>query len=128
MSGPSAPRPIDRTDTLGSAHTGVHDWWAERLSAMALAPLSLWFLAGIALHARSDYEAWLAWLREPLSAVLMMLLLISLFRHLALGLRVVIEDYMHSAAKVTALIAMRLFCFALAVAGLAATLRILLGH
>jgi len=128
MPEPLALRPIDRADTLGSARAGVRDWRAERLSGIALVPLSLWFLAAFAVHARSGYGPCIAWLREPISAVLMMLLLIAVFRHLELGLRVVIEDYVHSAAKLPTLIGTRLLCFALAVAGLAATLRVLLGR
>ena len=57
----------------------------------------------------------------------MVLLLIALFHHLALGLQVVIEDYVHSAAKIPALLTMRLGCFGLAVAGIMATLRIAFG-
>jgi len=128
MSERPALRSIDRTDTFGSAHAGVRDWRAERLSAVALAPLSVWFLAGFAVHARAGYPACRAWLHRPLSAVLMLLLLVVLFRHLELGLRVIIEDYVHSAAKLPLLIGTRLLCLALAVAGLAATLLILLEH
>jgi succinate dehydrogenase / fumarate reductase membrane anchor subunit len=121
-------RAIDGTDTLGSAHAGVRDWRAERLSAIALAPLGLWFLAAFAAHARDGYLACVAWLRQPLSAIAMLLLLLVLFRHLELGLRVIIEDYVHSAAKLPALIAVRLLCLAAAVTGIVAELTILLGH
>ena len=113
---------------LGSARAGVRDWRAERLSAIALAPLSLWFIVAFAVRARSGYADCIAWLREPSAAVLLLLLLIALFRHLDLGLRVIIEDYVHSAAKYPLLIGTRLLCMALAVAGLAAVVRILLGH
>jgi succinate dehydrogenase / fumarate reductase membrane anchor subunit len=65
--------------------------------------------------------------RTPLAATLMILLLIALFHHTALGLQVVIEDYVHSGAKFAAVIAVRLGCFALAIAGFVATLRIAFG-
>ena len=87
-------------------------------------PLTLWFAASIIAHTGSDYTTFVAWLRAPLVATLMILLLIALFHHTALGLQVVIEDYIHSGAKFAAVIAVRLGCFALAIAGFVATLRI----
>ncbi|MGH8144672.1 MAG: succinate dehydrogenase, hydrophobic membrane anchor protein [Steroidobacteraceae bacterium] len=128
MSSELRPRAVDQPDGAGSAHAGVRDWGAERLSALAMTPLSLWFLAAFAVHGRAGYGACVEWLRQPLSATLIILLLIALFRHLELGLEVIIEDYMHASTRVHALILVRLLCFALAAAGIIATLRILLGH
>ena len=116
--------PLARAIGLGSAREGVGPWWAERVSAVALIPLTLWFAASVIVHTGSDYTTFVAWLRAPLVATLMILLLIALFHHTALGLQVVIEDYIHSGAKFAAVIAVRLGCFALAVAGFVATLRI----
>ena len=116
--------PLARAIGLGSAREGVGPWWAERVSAVALIPLTLWFAASIIVHTGSDYTTFVAWLRAPLVATLMILLLIALFHHTALGLQVVIEDYIHSGAKFAAVIAVRLGCFALAIAGFVATLRI----
>lgn len=104
----------------------MHAWRAERFSAVALVPLMLWLLASIiALHGTS-YAAFLTWLRHPVSGALMVLSLIAVFHHTALGLQVIIEDYVHSALKIPALITARLACLALCVAGLLATLRIVL--
>lgn len=119
--------PLARAIGLGSAKEGVEHWWHERLTAVALVPLTVWFAASIMAHAGSDYDAFIAWLSTPLTTFLMVLLLIALFYHTALGLQVVIEDYVHSAAKIPVLVAMRLGCFALAVAGILASLRIALG-
>ena len=116
--------PLARAIGLGSAREGVRHWWAERISAVALLPLTLWFAASIIAHTGSDYTTFVAWLRTPLVATLMILLLIALFHHTALGLQVVIEDYIHSGGKFAAVIAVRLGCFALAIAGFVATLRI----
>jgi succinate dehydrogenase / fumarate reductase membrane anchor subunit len=116
--------PLARAIGLGSAKEGIGPWWAERVSAVALIPLTLWFAASIIAHTGSDYIAFVAWVRTPLVATLMILLLIALFHHTALGLQVVIEDYVHSGAKFAAVIALRLGCFALAAAGIVATLRI----
>ena len=117
--------PLARAIGLGSAREGVGPWWAERVSAVALIPLTLsWFAASIIAHTGSDYTTFVAWLRTPLVATLMILLLVAVFHHTALGLQVVIEDYIHSGAKFAAVIAVRLGCFALAIAGFVATLRI----
>jgi len=118
--------PLARAIGLGSAKAGVGPWWAERVSAVALVPLTLWFAASIIAHAGSDYATFIAWLGTPLAAILMILLLIALFYHTALGLQVVIEDYVHSAIKFAAVIAARLGCCALATAGVVAILRIAL--
>ena len=112
---------------LGSAKEGVEHWWMERVSAIALVPLTLWFVASIIAHAGSNYATFIAWLRTPLASILMILLLIALFYHTALGLQVVIEDYVHSGAKFAALITVRLGCFAFAAAGIVAALRIAFG-
>jgi succinate dehydrogenase / fumarate reductase membrane anchor subunit len=119
--------PLARAIGLGSAKEGVGAWWAERVSAVALVPLTLWFAASIIAHTGSDYATFIAWLRAPVSAVLMVLLLIALFHHTALGLQVVIEDYVHSGVKFAAVIGVRLGSFAFAVAGVVASLRIAFG-
>lgn len=116
--------PLARAAGLGSAKTGVEYWLAERVSAVALVPLTLWFAASIIAHTGSDYAAFVAWLSAPVPAVLMILLLIALFHHTALGLQVVLEDYMHSGVKFAAVLMVRLGCFAMASAGIVATLRI----
>jgi succinate dehydrogenase / fumarate reductase, membrane anchor subunit len=119
--------PLGRAMGLGSAKEGAEHWWMARVSAVALIPLTLWFVASIIAHTGSDYVTFIVWLRMPLVSILMVLLLIALFYHTTLGLQVVIEDYVHSEAKFGALIAVRLGCVALAVAGILATTRIAFG-
>jgi succinate dehydrogenase / fumarate reductase membrane anchor subunit len=116
--------PLARAIGLGSAKEGVGLWWAERVSAVALVPLTLWFAAGIIAHTSSDYITSTAWLRTPFAVALMILLLLALFYHTALGLQVVIEDYVHSGVKFVAVIAVRLGCFALATLGIVAVLSV----
>lgn len=110
----------------GSAKHGIHAWTAERISAIALLPLMLWLVASIIMLHGASYVEFVAWLRRPLSSLLMVLSLIAAFHHTALGLQVIIEDYVHSALKVPAIVTVRLACFALCVAGGLATLRIML--
>lgn len=118
--------PLARAIGLGSAKEGAAPWWAERVSAIALVPLTLWFVTSIIVHTGYDYADLISWLRTPFATILMILLLIAVFHHIALGLQVVIEDYVHSGAKFAAVIAVRLGCFALAAAGIVATLSIAL--
>jgi succinate dehydrogenase / fumarate reductase membrane anchor subunit len=116
--------PLARAMGFGSAKDGVEHWWIQRVSAVALVPLTLWFVASIIAHTGSDYATSIAWLRMPLATILMILLLIALFYHTALGLQVVIEDYVHSEFKFAAVVAVHLGCFALAATGIVAVLRI----
>ena len=116
--------PLGRARGLGSAREGVESWWLERVTAVALVPLTLWFAGSLVALTGSDYTRFVTWLKAPLDALLMVLLLIALFSHLALGLRVVIEDYVHSGAKIAVLLAVGLICFALGAAGILATLRV----
>jgi succinate dehydrogenase / fumarate reductase, membrane anchor subunit len=119
--------PLGRAVWLGSAKEGVGHWWRERVTAVALVPLTLWFVASIMAHGGSDYSVLIAWLKTPFATLTMVLLLIALFYHTALGLQVVIEDYVHSAVKIPVLVAMRLGCLACAIAGILAVLHIAFG-
>lgn len=119
---------FDRIQGLGSAREGIEHWWMQRMTAVALVPLTLWFAASLIARARNDYGAFIQWLRTPLTTVLMVLLLIALFYHTALGLQVVVEDYAHTdRIKMPTVVAIHIGCFALAVAGIIATLRIAFG-
>lgn len=116
--------PLGRALGLGSAKTGVEQWWGERVSALALVPLTVWFAASLIMHTGSDYATFIAWLRTPMVSILIVLLLIGTFRHMALGLQVVIDDYVHTGLKTFAVLGTRFCCCGLAVAGILATLRI----
>lgn len=117
--------PISRVRGLGSAKEGTHHWWMQRLTAIALIPLGIWFVISMISLAGADHAAASAWLANPLTAVLMLLLIVATFHHLQLGLQVVIEDYIHSeAAKVVCLIGLKLASFALGVAAVFAVLKV----
>jgi succinate dehydrogenase / fumarate reductase, membrane anchor subunit len=127
MTDQSFRSPLARAIGFGSAKNGVQHWWATRVTAVALVPLSVWFVASIVAHAGSDYAAFKAWVSTPLATSCMILLLIMLFHHSALGLQVVIEDYVHSGVKFVAVIVARLCCYGLAVVGIIAIMRIAFG-
>lgn len=116
--------PLGRAVGLGSAKSGFEHWWTTRITAAALVPLTVWFAASLIAHAGNDFDAFVRWLSAPTNAALMVLLLITLFWHTALGLQVVIEDYIHSDARIWVLLAARFACVAFAAAGVISTLRI----
>ena len=120
--------PLGRAIGLGSAKQGVEHWWAQRITAVALVPLSLWFASAVIGLAGADLETVQNWVARPLPAILLVLLLIALFYHTSLGLQVVIEDYVHTElVKLGLLVVTRLLCFGFAVAGIFAVLGIALG-
>ncbi len=124
----SVRSPIVRVRGLGAARTGVGHWSAQRLTAIANVLLVLWFVFSTLVLAGAGYAEVRGWLASPLSASLMILLIISVFYHARLGLQVVVEDYVHGeAAKLAALIAIPLVIFALAVTCIVAVLKVSLG-
>ena len=117
--------PLGRAIGLGSAKEGVDHWWAQRITAIALVPLTLWFVIAVIRLAGADRAALVAWLHHPLPAVTMVLLLTAGFYHSALGLQVVIEDYVHrEATRYTLLILNKLLSIALAALGIFAVLKL----
>jgi succinate dehydrogenase / fumarate reductase membrane anchor subunit len=120
--------PIKDARGLGSAHHGVDHWWAQRTTALALIPLLIWFVVGIALHGGADYAAARAWVSSPVTAVLMVLTLGAVFYHGALGIQVVIEDYVDGEGlKLALIILVRSAAIVLALAGIFAVLSIAFG-
>jgi succinate dehydrogenase / fumarate reductase, membrane anchor subunit len=119
--------PLGRATGLGSAKAGVDHWWAQRITAIALIPLSLWFVAAVIGLLGADLETVQNWVSLPLPAILLILLLIATFYHFSLGLEVVIEDYVHSElTKLGLVVVVRLLCFGFAVAGIFAVVSIAL--
>ena len=119
---------LARVRFLGSAKDGTGHWWAQRLTALALVPLCLWFVASIVMLAGADHGQVVAWIGRPVPAILMVLLIVATFHHAQLGLQVVIEDYVHEPAlRFAAIILVKLAAVALGVAGAFAVLRIAFG-
>ena len=87
--------PLGRVRGLGSAKSGAHHWWLERLTSVSTLILLLWFLVSLARLPGLDHQTVTQWLASPLAAVPMLLLAVSLFWHAKLGLIVIVEDYVH---------------------------------
>ncbi len=86
---------LGRVRGLGAAKSGVHHWWAERVTSIALVPLTLWFIAAMIHLLGAPHEVVLDWMASPLTIVLMLCLVLTTFHHMQLGLQVVIDDYVH---------------------------------
>jgi succinate dehydrogenase / fumarate reductase, membrane anchor subunit len=120
--------PIAKVRGLGSSREGTGHWMLQRLTAVSNLVLVLWLVFSLATLPGASYEVVRAWLGQPLPAILMILLVISVFYHARLGLQVIIEDYVHhEGAKVAALAAVVLLAVGLAVACIVAVLTVLLG-
>lgn len=117
--------PLGQARGLGSAKDGTHHFWVQRVSAVALVPLSLWFIFSVAKLSGGDYEAVKWWASYPAVAITLVLFLGATLYHSMLGVQVVIEDYVgNEAMKITALLVSKFFHFAVAVAAIFAVLKL----
>lgn len=118
---------LHRVIGLGSAKTGTSHWWLQRATAVALIPLLVWFLAALVTHARAGHAELVVWLARPVTALLMILLLVAMFQHLRLGLQVVAEDYVHAdRVRFAVVAAIHGVCYALMTTGIFAVLLVAL--
>lgn len=88
--------PLGRVRGLGSAKDGTGHWWMQRLTALALVPITVWFVVSVIGMAGASYAEFSAWLANPLVAGLFLILIAATFYHAVLGLQVVVEDYLHN--------------------------------
>ncbi len=99
-----------------SKEGGVANWWWQRMTAIALVPLVLWFIISLISLIGADYANFIQWVKADINSVLLILLSFTIYHHGQLGLQVVIEDYIrHETAHFIALIAVKLGAFFLAV-------------
>jgi succinate dehydrogenase / fumarate reductase, membrane anchor subunit len=120
--------PLGQVTGLGSAKDGTGHWWAQRVTAVALVPLTLWFLFSLLSLPSLDYLTVKTWLSFPMSAFLAVLLVAVLTYHSYLGTTVVIEDYVHSAGmKLLSLLSLRFLYVLAGGAGIFAILRVAFG-
>jgi succinate dehydrogenase / fumarate reductase membrane anchor subunit len=112
----------------GSAKEGVHHWWAQRLTSVALVPLTVWFAVSVLSLPSLDHATVTAWLGQLWTAVFMILLVLTAAWHSQLGVRVVVEDYVHGhGAKALTLALVTFFHVVVAAAGVLAILKVALG-
>jgi succinate dehydrogenase / fumarate reductase, membrane anchor subunit len=120
--------PLGRARGLGSAKQGTHHFWVQRVSAVALIPLALWFVYSVAQLPVASYGAVKQWVSAPSVAVALILFIATLFYHSMLGVQVVIEDYVSTEGKkLVCLLLSKFIHAALAAAGIFAALKAALG-
>jgi succinate dehydrogenase / fumarate reductase membrane anchor subunit len=119
--------PLKVARGLGAARAGVHHWWVQRVTAAALVLLGVWFVAVVLSLLHADYATAHATVAKPWNALLLIAFVLTMFWHAALGLQVVIEDYVHTRWKeVGCLVAIYFLAVLGALAGVLAVLRIAL--
>jgi len=119
--------PLGRVLGLGSAKDGTAHWWAQRVSAVALIPLTLWFVFSLLTLPAFDYKTVHTWLSVPISGFLAVLLVAVLAYHSYLGTIVIVEDYVTAGMKVLTLLLLRFLYVLCAGAGIFAILRVVFG-
>ena len=120
--------PLGRARGLGSAKDGLHHWWAQRLTAIALVPLSMWFLAALIALAGTGHQEFVSWFADPIHATLMILFLAVTFHHTQLGVQVVIEDYVAShGLRLIAVVIVKFTCYGLATLSIVSVLLVNFG-
>ena len=119
--------PLARVKGLGASGEGSHHWWAQRMSALALVPLSLWFVFSVVNHIGDSHADVLAWVSSPSVAVMLVLFIGFMLYHAQLGVQVVVEDYVHSEfIKVALLILVKGLALLAGLSGIFAVLRVAL--
>ncbi len=119
---------IGKVRGLGSARSGAHHWIAQRFTAIGNALLVTWLVASLVMLPAHDHAAIVGWLAQPIVAVPMMLMIISVFYHIRLGLQVLIEDYVHDdGLKFTTLMLVNFFAIGGAELGIFSVARIAFG-
>jgi len=119
--------PLARVRGLGAAKDGTHHWWLQRVTAVILIPLILWFIISLLSISRADYATFQLWLSNPIRAGLLVTLLVAMFYHASLGMQVIYEDYVRpEGAKIAALLVTQFILFLLGAISVIAVLKVAL--
>jgi succinate dehydrogenase / fumarate reductase membrane anchor subunit len=117
--------PLRRVLGLGSAQSGVSHWWAQRLTSVALVPLSIWFVVSLLALPSLEHATVVAWIAQGWTALLLIIFVLVAVWHSQLGVQVVVEDYVHgSGAKTLTLVLLSFAHVLIAAAGVFAVLKV----
>jgi succinate dehydrogenase / fumarate reductase membrane anchor subunit len=120
--------PLKKVRGLGAARRGTDTFWRQRVTALANIPLTIFLILVIVSHIGSSYDDVRAYLAHPIVALIMLALIVSAAIHLRIGLKEIIEDYVHAeGAKVAAIVLATFFAYGVALAALFAIVKISLG-
>lgn len=120
--------PLSQVRGLGASREGTSHFWWQRLTAVANIPLTLFMLYSIVAHVGDDHAEVAAYLGSPLVSIALLLFILSVIFHMYLGMKTVIEDYVHSEGlKILSLMSSTFFCIAIGFASLFAVLKLSFG-
>lgn len=95
---------LGRVRGTGAAKSGVHHWWIERVTSIALVPLTLWFIFSVLRLLGAPHQAMIDWVAFPVNTVLLLALIGMTFHHMQLGAQVILEDYVDAKWLMTVLV------------------------
>ena len=119
--------PLGKVLGTGSAKEGVHHWWVQRLTSIALVPLTIWFVVSLLSLGSFEHVAVITWMAQSWTALLLVLFILVAAWHSQLGVRVVVEDYVHGGSKTLTLVLITFIHAVVAAAGIFAVLKVAFG-
>ena len=119
--------PLGKVLGTGSAKEGVHHWWLQRLTSIALVPLTIWFVVSLLSLPSFEHVTVVSWMAQSWTALLLILFILVATWHSQLGVRVVVEDYVHGGSKTLALVLITFIHAVVAAAGIFAVLKVAFG-
>ena len=119
--------PLGKVLGTGSAKEGVHHWWRQRLTSIALVPLTVWFVVSLLSLPSFEHVTVITWIAQSWTALLLVLFILVATWHSQLGLRVVVEDYVHGGSKTLTLVLITFIHAVVAAAGIFAVLKVAFG-
>jgi succinate dehydrogenase / fumarate reductase membrane anchor subunit len=119
--------PLGKALGTGSAKEGVHHWWLQRLTSIALVPLTIWFVVSLLSLPSYEHVTVVSWMAQSWTALLLILFILVATWHSQLGVRVVVEDYVHGGSKTLTLVLITFIHAVVAAAGIFAVLKVAFG-
>jgi succinate dehydrogenase / fumarate reductase membrane anchor subunit len=119
--------PLGRVLGKGSAKEGVHHWWRQRLTSIALVPLTIWFVVSLLSLPSFEHVTVISWMAQSWTALLLILFILAATWHSQLGLRVVVEDYVHGGSRTLTLVVITFIHALVAAASVFAVLKVAFG-
>lgn len=120
--------PLSVVKGHGSAKDGTHHFWMQRVTAVALVPLIVWFCLSLAMMPEATYATVVAWMKSPFNSVMLILSIFASFYHLSLGLQVILEDYIsNNNVRMFSILGVKLGCFFFAALGIFSVIKIAVG-
>lgn len=120
--------PIAKVRGLGSAKDGTHHWWLQRVTAVANIPLVIFMVVSFVGNTGKGHADWVAWLKQPLVSVLVILFVANFVYHMRLGLQVIVEDYVHDkGTRIASMLMITFACVLIAALSIFSVLRVAFG-